>query len=344
MSKKYIFKMEPGQPITFEGRENNHKYYEVQFRNKEDPDQVIKFTKAYAGENYLRTGKNIKDAKFHYSVHKKDQEKNTILRKEDIPFDKIGLKVVIDENCEYQLAVCELNDNKSSCKSGDDILPKILAYTSEVDWKNYYDQGFLSVQHPTHTARLEPLSIQDKSKNTIITLAEQSIIYRDHELVQPFYEDIIKANYIVITKDENGNLFAYLSDEDGNPCDWKVFNVNNKRYLEDFFNPFLKSALKNCSNISEVLPEFAVDVCQFPEGCKSLENFSEEEKKDITHHLTEKKIQDFTKNLCKGQLQNLTDNLEDSKLKVILQEIHDNNKLLNLLEEMDITVDANVWQ
>ncbi|MGL9688443.1 MAG: hypothetical protein ACR5K6_01510 [Wolbachia sp.] len=241
---------------------NNSRYKRIKLvENKDDEEKTVKFCGPYFGAYSIRErdGKEIFELwveKAKYKLRGDDfcdsWTDGELYQKKDIPLNKVKLKVILDEDCEYKIAV-SVEDSQWI------TLPKSSLFGENLNLKKYYNRE-LSLLRGENFSSLSngkyyiPKVMYGQIK--ICELAPFSFPNCDRgqaELEGFSYPWVsVKNNKIVVEKNGEGELLIYFADGDG----IRSTNINGgTKNIVDYANSVLKAVLLENSNIREVLPE-----------------------------------------------------------------------------------------
>lgn len=176
--------------------------------------------------------------------------------KQNIQLKNVKLKVILDEDCEYKIAVSVGNDQWIT-------LPKSSLFGENLNLGKYYNQE-LSLSKGKEFARYEgeiyyvPKVMCGQIKICELVPYSFPICNSDQARFwgsSTFYA--VAYNKIVVEKNNEGDLSIYFADAGGT----RSANINSGgENFVNYANSTLKAVLLENSNIREVLPELGIDV------------------------------------------------------------------------------------
>ncbi|MCM1002497.1 collagen-like triple helix repeat-containing protein [Wolbachia pipientis] len=176
--------------------------------------------------------------------------------KQNIQLKHVKLKVILDEDCEYKIAVSVEDDQWIT-------LPKSSLSGENLNLKRYYGQklslsrGEKFKQHGDADYYIPKVMCGQTEVCDLVPYSFPSCELRKARFEGPS-NFILRAegDRIVVEKNDEGELSIYLAKENGD----RYHNIyTNTKNVIDYLNSVLKAVLLENSNIREVLPELNID-------------------------------------------------------------------------------------
>lgn len=245
---------------------DDSKYKRIKLENQDDKEKIIKLCGPHIGAYSIiqkEDGQEFfglwtEDAR--YSFREGDfcnsWTDGKLHYKREIPLERVKLKVILDGDCEYKIAV-SVEDNQWI------TLPKSSLFGENLNLKKYYNKELQLLKGEkcyqsnrgdhyiskvmyglTEICELSPVSFPgcDSSNGKMWGSSGFSYTVKDHK--------------IVVKKNDAGELSIYLEKKEGTRVDQISDGTKN---VVDYANSVLKAVLLENSNIREVLPELEID-------------------------------------------------------------------------------------
>ncbi|MDR1139233.1 MAG: collagen-like protein [Rickettsiales bacterium] len=262
--QKYIFNIVCSEDIV--GNDSRYKRIKL-VENQDDKEKTIKFCGPYIGAYSIFCNKNgqeffelwVERAKYNFREGDfcdswTDGELHQKLR---IPLETVKLKVILDEDCEYKIAV-SVEDNQWI------TLPKSSLFGENINLKRYYNQELSlsrgeNFSSSSHDKYYIPEVMYGQTEICGLVPSSFPICYKSNiQMRRPGLTTETTQNYkVVIEKNDRGELSIYFADGDGA----RLTNIyEGTKNIIDYANSSLKAVLLENSNIREVLPELGIDV------------------------------------------------------------------------------------